>query len=581
MNERKGGVPNVTAVADNQISTADLLDRFEVSILVVEDDRADLRWMSTVLGAQPGTFTIQATQTLREALQTLEAGDYGLVLLDLSLPDADGIDAVREIHHRHPHIPVVALTSFADQRMALRAVKAGAQDFLVKGRTDGAALIHAIRYAIERKRSESRLAFLALHDELTGLANRTQLRERLERALDRCRRSGNRCAVLFLDLDHFKDINDTLGHDTGDMLLKQVADRLRTCVRSFETVARQGGDEFVILLEHIDSVEDAVAVARRVLNALEQPFDIPQLNRPVRTSIGIATSESTDDVASIVEKADQAMYRAKQAGRGTFSVFVPDSVQGELSRIIEDVPGQLRRLGFAQVFEPWMALEAQTVVAVEAMLRWQHPVHGQLSGAELWPFLDQAGVAEAVMDWSLLRAARLASQWDDVRLVVSVRDLVVEERFAERVMEVLRQSGLPVGRLELSIREDALIAKRERTVARMERLRALGLRIGIDDFGSRCGLEDLARLPVDTVRLHQNLTSELEGLRRRRALLMAVVKLSRDLGIETFVSGVETMEEEKMLAEMGCTGLSGDVVSPALPSGAFAAWLSQVSGSTT
>jgi diguanylate cyclase (GGDEF)-like protein len=559
------------------MTTADLMAPIGVSVLLVDDDGEAVRWFETSLREHTEDFDLERVGTLRAALSALEQGEFGLVLLGLTLPDVDGIDAVREIHHRHPQLPIIALTGFADQRTALRAVKAGAQDFLVKGRLDEAALVHAMRYAIERKRSEARLAFLALHDDLTGLANRTQLRERLERALDRCRRSGDRCAVLFLDLDHFKEINDTLGHDAGDSLLQQVAERLRSCVRSFETVARQGGDEFVVLLEHIDSVEDAVVVARRILLALDQPFGVPQLERPVGTSIGIAISENGDSVNTIVEKADTAMYRAKQGGRGTFSVYVPDSVQGELSRISGDVPGQLRRLGFEQVFEPWMSLQGQDVVGAEAQLRWRHPVHGLLHGSRLWPFLDQAGVAEDVLDWALHRASSLARRWGEVRLVFPVFEkLLLEEGFPQRLADLLRTSGLAPSRLELVVSEAALVAKRQRTLQRLEKIRALGLRIGLDDFGSRCGLEDLARLPVDTVRLHPNLTTDVDGFQRRRALLKAVVELANDLGIETFVSGVETMEEEKLLADIGCTGLSGEVVSPALPSAAFTAWLSQV-----
>ncbi|MEM9112510.1 MAG: diguanylate cyclase [Myxococcota bacterium] len=567
-------------VLEQAVTTGDLVSSLGTSVLLVEDDVRDAQVLEEFLQRQASGIEVTTVDTLHGALQHLSARSFSLVLFDLTLYDASGVTGVQEIHNRHPEVPIVVLASVADQRAALQAVKCGAQDFLVKGRIDGSGLVHAIRYAIERKKNEQRLAFLAHHDELTGLANRIKLKERLESALDRCRRSGERCAVLFLDLDRFKEINDTLGHEAGDLLLQQVAERLNTCVRSFETVARHGGDEFIILLEHIDSAEDAVVVARRVLGAMHQPFAIPRLERAVGTSVGIALSEQEDNIESLIEKADHAMYRAKRMGRGTYAVYVPDAVQTELAELGPDVGARLGSLGFQVVYQPWTSLDDQSVLGTDVKLRWHHPVHGLKEGDEVWPHLDEAGVAQPVLRWLVETTARRLRRWrtpPSFRAVVPILPkILLEEGVPAMLARVIREVGIEADQIELAITESLLLQRRDPTVARLVELRSLGIRIRIDDFGSRCGLDDLTRLPVDGVRLSRDLTSDIPTAVRRKALLRAVVELSRNLGIDSFVSDVETVEEENTLAEMGCTGASGTVVSPSMPAEAFAVWLSYV-----
>ena len=567
-------------VPEAAVTTGDLVSSLGTSVLLVEDDARDARVLEQFLLRQASGIEVTTVDTLHGALQHLSADRFSLVLFDLTLYDAQGVVGVQELHNRHPEVPIVVLASVADQRAALQAVKCGAQDFLVKGRIDGAGLVHAIRYAIERKKNEQRLAFLAHHDELTGLANRIKLKERLESALDRCRRSGERCAVLFLDLDRFKEINDTLGHEAGDALLQQVAGRLQTCVRSFETVARHGGDEFIILLEHIAAGEEAVAVARRVLGALDQPFAIPRLERAVGTSIGIALSEPDDLVDTLVEKADHAMYRAKRMGRGTYSVYVPDAVQSELAQLGPDIGARLQSLGFEVVYQPWTSLLDQSVLGTDLKLRWHHPIHGIEEGERVWPHLDEAGVAVSVLRWLVETGAKRLRRWRtpaEFRLVLPVLPKVILEDGVPLMLgRLIEEAGIRAEQLELAMAESLLLQRRDATVARLQALRGLGIRIRIDDFGSRCGLDDLARLPVDCVRLSRELTCDVRTAARRKALLKAVIELAKNLGIETFVSDVETVEDENTLADMGCTGLSGAVVSPSMPAEAFAVWLSYV-----
>lgn len=567
-------------------TTGDLLLRTsEGGILLVEPEPAEAQRILTFLREALGpTVNVTVVRSLSTARRRVLEGDLALALLDLSIPGVTGLDGLREIQHADARLPVVVLADQIDQRLGLRAVKAGAQDFLVRSKVDAKALLQSIQYAVERKRSESRLAFLALHDPLTGLANRVQFRERLSEALERSDRVRGRVGVLFLDLDHFKEVNDTLGHDAGDLLLKEVAQRLTTCVRSFEVVARQGGDEFVILLENLRGADDATAVARRILAALAKPIGLGPAERPVHTSIGIALSEPGDTVDSLTDKADRAMYRAKQAGRGTFAVYVSSSTTEELGRVRGNVGEGLRKLGFDVRFEPRMGADRDRVLAAEASLTWRHPAYGPLVGDAVWSHFDRAQILDAVVPWWIEHCARTAARWDvqdAMRVTIPVPDgYVLRPEFLEQLSEVLSRVDLEPSRVEILVTEELLRHdRRTLAVARLEGIAKLGVRVAIAGFGGRCGLDDLSRLPVHTIKLHAELTRDITSSSRRRALLKAVIDLARQLDIETVVKEVETLEEEDALIAVGCAALTGTVVGPALPSEAFPIWLAHLESS--
>lgn len=564
-------------------TTGDLLLRSpEGGILVVHPDPAEIRRLTDLLrGAFGPTVQVVVAKSLDAARRRVLDGQVALALLDLALPDVEGLDGLRELQHADARLPVVVLAAQSDQRLALRAVKAGAQDFLVKTKVDARTLRQSVQYAVERKRSETKLAYLALHDPLTGLANRIQFRERLARALERCERTRSRVGVLFLDLDHFKEVNDTLGHDAGDLLLKEVANRLTQCVRSFELVARQGGDEFVVLLENLHGADDATAVARRILTALAKPIGLGPAQRPVRTSIGVALSDPGDTVDSITDKADRAMYRAKQAGRGTFAVYVSSSTTEELAGVRGDVGPRLHRLGFETRFEPRMDADRNRALAAEAKLVWRHPAYGHLTGDAVWSHFERAQVLDAVVPWWIEHCARCAERWDhggQMRVVIPVPDAyLLRPELVEQLADILQRVPIDPARIEILLTEDFVRHDRRSTsMGRIESLEALGVRVAMDDFGGRCGLEDLSRLPVDAIKLHPELTRDITSSSRRRALLKAVIDLARQLDIETVVKEVETLEEEDALTELGITALSGLVVGPALPSEAFPIWLAHL-----
>ncbi len=291
-----------------------------VRVLLIEDNPIDTQLTQDIL-AEWATkqFELTCVETLGEGLARLARDRFDAVLLDLSLPDAQGLNTVTQVLATSPGIPIVVLTGYDDQELALQAVQQGAQDYLVKGQAQADSLSRAIRYAIERKRTEDRLTYLAQYDQLTGLVNRTLFRDRLLLALARSKRKQQPLGLMLLDLDRFKAVNDTCGHDVGDQLLKAVADRFRSCVRQVDTVARMGGDEFAMILEGVSGRQDIVTVAQRIVEAICKPFFIDGRPQSVGVSIGITVYPQDDQsVDELLKHADAAMYCAKQRGGNAF-----------------------------------------------------------------------------------------------------------------------------------------------------------------------------------------------------------------------------------------------------------------------
>jgi two-component system, cell cycle response regulator len=291
-----------------------------IKVLLVEDNDIDADLTQDLLSEwSMEEFQITRARTLAEGFAFLSHDRFDAVLLDLSLPDAFGLPTVRQVHAMNPTVPVVVLSGVADQSLALQAVQQGAQDYLVKGQGHPELLARSIRYAIERKRAEEHLTYLAQYDHLTGLVNRSLFRDRLIQAMARSKRMNQQIGLMVLDLDRFKAVNDTFGHDMGDELLKSVAERLKACVREVDTVARMGGDEFTIILEGVSSEQNILVVAKRITESIATPFELKGHQISIGISIGITIYPHDDHpVDELLKHADMAMYRAKQQGGSAF-----------------------------------------------------------------------------------------------------------------------------------------------------------------------------------------------------------------------------------------------------------------------
>jgi diguanylate cyclase (GGDEF)-like protein len=287
-----------------------------IAVLLIEDNDIDAQFTQDLLAEWSiEEFRITHVKTLGEGLALIGQTRFDAILLDLSLPDAFGLPTVRQVHATNPAIPLVVLSGVSDQALALQAVQQGAQDYLVKGQGHPELLARAVRYAIERKRTEERLTYLAQYDHLTGLVNRSLFRDRLIQAMARSKRLQQPIGLMLLDLDRFKAVNDTLGHDIGDELLKAVSERLKSCVREVDTVARMGGDEFTIILEGVPSEASIVVVAKRIAEAISSAFELKSHKVSIGVSIGITVYPHDDQgIDELLKHADEAMYRAKQHG---------------------------------------------------------------------------------------------------------------------------------------------------------------------------------------------------------------------------------------------------------------------------
>jgi diguanylate cyclase (GGDEF)-like protein len=536
-----------------------------VRVLIVEDNPGDAILVREMLrDADPGGFELAHASRLSEGIDRLLAGGLECILLDLSLPDAEGLDALTQIQAVSLDIPVIVFSGRNDERVAVRAVQEGAQDYLIKGQVDGRLLARSINYAIERKRVEVELAHQALHDALTGLPNRGLFLDRLAQALARIGRHSSALAVLFCDLDRFKVVNDSLGHGAGDMLLVDVARRLEDVLRAGDTAARFGGDEFVILCEDISGAHQAIAVADRVSEVLAAPFVVGDDEVFVRTSIGIAMAAGQQArPESLVRDADAAMYRAKERGGGVYEVF-DDEMRARAVKRLEIENALYRALDrgeFLLHYQPQVSLATGAVAGLEALVRWQHPERELVMPGEFIASAEETGLIIEIGEWVLREACEQAARWallrgagPPVRLSVnlSARQCAHPD-LVGLVATALRESGVDPATICLEITETAVMADMEATVEVLDQLRALGVTLAIDDFGTGwSSLRALQRFPVDEVKIDKSFIDGMARDPQEAAIVAAIISLSHALGLRTVAEGIESVSQVDRLRALGC-----------------------------
>jgi diguanylate cyclase (GGDEF)-like protein len=418
----------------------------------------------------------------------------------------------------------------------------------------------------------------AFNDPLTGLANRALFLDRLELALDRARRSQGSVAVLFLDLDRFKLVNDSLGHAAGDALLVGVAERLRDCLRRDETVARLGGDEFAVLIDDIDDADDAVHVAQRVAVSLRAPFSVGGRELFTSASVGIATGH--DAAEDLVRFADMAMYKAKKRGKGSFELFRA-GMHTELLERLEleaDIQHALDRDELELHYQPIIDLGSGRVVAGEALIRWRHPERGLVSPGEFIPVAEETGLILPIGDWVMEEACRQAAEWrrshGDAAPAVTVNISGVQLERPELVAKLrhaLLASGLPPRSLIIELTETVLMSDTEANIASIEHLKTLDVRVAVDDFGTGySSLRYLQRFPIDILKVAKPFVDGLAVCSEEGVLARAITDLARNLGLGTIAEGIEMPEQADSLRAMGCELGQGFLFARPLVPAAFA-----------
>ncbi|MGZ5065174.1 MAG: EAL domain-containing protein [Usitatibacter sp.] len=419
------------------------------------------------------------------------------------------------------------------------------------------------RDVTDRKVIQQRIQHLAYHDNLTGLPNRGLLQDRLARSIARAERSGRKVAVLFIDLDNFKNINDTLGHDVGDELLRQVSRRLTECVRLEDTIARQGGDEFIVLLDALDDGRNASIVAQKILNALRLPLTLGGTEQHVSGSVGIALyPEDGRDAQTLMKNADTAMFHGKGLGKNTYQYFTAQMNIAVKRRMT--LESALRRAvmqkDFVLHYQPQINLETGEIIAVEALVRWKTEDSGTVMPGDFIPLAEETGLINEIGEWVLREGCRQAREWQD-RGLSKARRMAInlsarqfgDKGFLDMVVRVLAETGLPAHCLELEITESQVMRQTDGMNQLLTRLSEMGVQLAIDDFGTGySSLSYLKRLPIQKLKIDQSFVRDITVDPNDTAIVVAIINMARSLELETIAEGVETADQLALLRSKGC-----------------------------
>ena len=681
-----------------------------INVLAIEDNPDDAELLRLMLAkVREPFFTFVWAQRLSEGLQVLREGSFDIVLLDMRLPDSDGMDSVLKITRQSPTIPIIVFTGLDDNEIALKALHLDVQDYLTKGKIDRNLLVRSIRYAIERKRAvealrnsearfrrlsesgiigiayldadgriidgndkflamigsngeelaagrvrrwsrlvppewqermreaseqfratgritpyeteylsrdgsrfwglfgaakldgqdgiafivditerkrlEEEITHMAHHDVLTGLPNRRLFTELIRFEIAEARRNRTKTGLLFLDLDRFKEVNDTLGHEAGDQLLKTVAERLRATIRDSDAVARIGGDEFSILLAGITRPEDITEIAQKLLDAFREKCVIAGHEFTITTSMGISVyPDDGDSIDSLFRYADIALYHAKNQGRNTFEFYNPDINRRSVERL--KFENALRRAMANQEltihYQPLIDIGTGRIVSAESLVRWKHPELGMLDAKRFIPTAESIGIITAIDEWVLRTACAQLKTWLDAghapfSIAANLSFRVFQNPgFAETITRILDETGVPPHLVDIEITESTTVVDIEGTINCLHALAQKGIHITIDDFGTGySSLSRLKRLPIRKLKIDQTFVKNIALVLDDRAIVGAVTAMAHQMKILVVAEGVETAEQLACVTEAQCDEAQGNFFSGPLPPEEFTELLAE------
>ena len=546
-------------------------------ILVVDDDRT-MR-LALVDAFLKENYEVEEASNGMHALNICKRRMPDLVLMDAVMPELDGFDACQMIREttQGADIPVLMVTALEDEDSIVRAFSSGATDYIAKP-INFSVMKQRVARLIKANKAEKDVKKLAYHDPLTGLPNRAQLKQQIRIIVNRAAIEKQSFAILFLDLDRFKMINDTMGHDAGDLLLKAVADRIRHCVRESDFIARLGGDEFTIVLENIESPESAANVAEKICRSVGQPFVFMQQKMFVTTSIGISIfPDDGNDVGALIKHADSAMFRAKEK-RNNFC-FYEQGMEAEIAKRLK-LEQELRKAidedELVIHYQPQVALKTGELIGAEALVRWQHPVKGLVAPDVFIPLAEESGLINQLSDWVLENAAVQLKRWIQkghkltLAVNLSVKDLMAEELHT-KLHDLMQRNSLPRNVLELEITESTLMDHPELMITEINKIKRMGITIAVDDFGSGySSLNYLKRLPVDVLKIDRSFIADIESDPSDSAIVAGIIGLAKSLKMKTVAEGVETEDQRQILETLGCDNFQGYLFSKPLAAKLFA-----------
>ena len=544
-------------------------------VLLVEDNASDAFLVDTLMdGSAEMIYKMHHVESQTDALAALVENTFDVCLLDLTLPDADGFSALIAIQEKAPDMPVLILTGTNDAILAKSAVGRGAQDYLLKDELEISGLARAIDYAMERKRVEKELFHRANCDALTGLANRDMFQSRLYMALARAERSGSGVAVLFVDLDRFKPINDAHGHTAGDEALKIVAHRIKTALRAYDTAARFGGDEFAVLLEGINNPRDAALIAKKIITVISTPMPYQGHQLEVGASIGIAFSAEPEMIQSgkpdtLLQHADVAMYHAKKEGGGVYRFYTGSMHDDATMRLnLEDgLRLALETEELRLYYQPCVNIDGETVNGVEALMRWAHPKRGLLRAEEFLAAAEAARLMPQITKWmcsQLRRDLAMLSKQPLPALTIAINLSISQLDSLDLIDElstIAQEDFLKPHRLAVDIHEDAITPISGPRFMALAKLHEMGIALHLDHFGcSALPLTALCSLPFSLLKIDMSLIKAMSNQVSENILIGAAIVLAHHLGMKAGAVGVETPWQAQTLKAHGCDVLQGHAI---------------------
>lgn len=563
-----------------------------MDLLLIDDDEVDRTAIIRALRQSKLTFNVVEANCAFDGLNLALERHFDGILLDYLLPDANGLEVLIKLNAMtQDQTVVVMLSRYEDEKLAQRCIELGAQDFLLKDEVNSRILTRAIRYAKQRssmalalRNSHQKLKELAEHDSLTKLVNRYGFELCLNRAIARAKRCHDYLAVILLDLDDFKAINDTLGHQTGDILLVKVAARLSEVLRDGDIIARLGGDEFVVLVTDNDYKYFPMIVANRLLKVFEDVFCLGDNDVLIGASIGVAFyNEAASNSSELMKCADIAMYRAKKMGRNQIQ-FYSEALDKEVryrNHIESSLRTALKRNEFKVHYQAQVNAKTHQLVGMEALIRWQHPVDGIITPDQFLPIAEEIGLMEDIDDWVLEQACTQAQVWL-TQLQPTGREFTIavnlsasqigNENLFDKIASTLTKTGLPAVALELEITENCLIEDPHEHAKMLDRIAELGVRFALDDFGTGfSSFEHIKLFPISVLKIDKSFVASYDKDDKDTRLLAALLNFAHGFNVISVAEGVETIEQAEFCTSRHCTVLQGYLFSRPLDATEFEA----------
>jgi diguanylate cyclase (GGDEF)-like protein len=540
------------------------IDHFEtcdsINLLIVDDDAVDREQIRRMISRSNIQAKISEASSIESSMSYLEHGEFDCVIVDYRLGIGSGLTLLDNIRKSvNNHCAVIMVTGLGDEKIAAEAMRLGASDYLLKNQLKSAQLIHSISSSIQRASLEKKLHDMAHYDSLTGLASRPILIDQLQQAI----KSEQKLAVAYLDLDNFKPINDKYGHETGDFVLKTIAQRLQSTLRKEDTLARIGGDEFIFLLRGAaHTIQEYEILLQEVLIEVNDPIKLAEFSCSVQISASVGVALPNNDGLScddVLRRADQTMYQAKRSGTNRILFFDPEeeSLRHAKHDLLLAAEKGIARKEFILHYQPKVNLMDHQLIGVEALIRWNHPTLGLLYPGHFSEVLEHPHIGILIGEWVLAEALKQHKIWTRNHLCMSVNISpahLLSEGFVENLRELLiSTNNIKPKTLELEILESTTIGNVDQAVDVLNGCRNLGVSIALDDFGTGyASLSYLKKLPLDTLKIDQSFGKKLLSDQEDKSIVTCIVALSKAFGYNLVAEGIESQELEKVLIGMGC-----------------------------